>query len=55
MRFELRSALEVLKLLDQAVHVNEFPELEESFTSVAARVEFAIHHIAKLSGRCRSR
>ena len=46
-RIELSFALEVLDLLNQAVHATEFPELEESFTSVDARMEFAIRHIAK--------
>ncbi|MXY71000.1 MAG: hypothetical protein F4Y47_20920 [Acidobacteriia bacterium] len=53
-KHELCSALEVLELLSQAVHVNDFPELEESFESAAARVEFAIAHISRLSGRQRS-
>ena len=53
-RSELNSALEVLELCNQAVHVNEFPDFEESFTSVFARVEFAVLHIVRLSGRRRS-
>ena len=51
---ELNSALEVLELCNQAVHVDEFPDFEESFNSVFARVEFAVHHIVRLSGRRRS-
>ena len=53
-RGELNSALEVLELCNQAVHVNEFPEFEDSFASAIIRVEFAICHIARLSGRRRS-
>ena len=51
---ELDSALEVLELCNQAVHVNEFPEFEESFSSVTARVEFAVLHIVRLSSGHRS-
>jgi len=53
-KIELNSALEVLELCNRAVHVNEFPDFEESFTSVITRVEFAILHIVRLSGRRRS-
>ena len=53
-RMELDSGLAVLELLNQAVHKNQFPELEESFTSVSARVRFAIRHIARLWERRRS-
>ena len=53
-RMELDSALAVLDLLNQAIHVNEFPELEESFTSVSARVRFAIRHLVTLWERRRS-
>ncbi len=51
---ELHSMLGVLELFNQAVHVNEFPDLEESFTFMVTRVEFAIRQIVKLSGRQRS-
>ena len=47
-RMELDSALTILDMLNHAIHVNEFPELEESFPSVSARAKFAILHLAKL-------
>ena len=50
-RIELYSALEVLDLLNRAVHANEFPELEETFMSVDARMAFAIRHISRLYRR----
>ena len=53
-RMELDSALAVLDLLNQAVHMNEFLELEESFSSVSARARFAIRHIARLWEKRRS-
>ena len=46
-RMELDSALRVLDVLSKAVHVNEFSELEESFTSVSARVRFAIPYFLR--------
>ena len=53
-RIELDSGLEVLELLNQSVHVNDFPELEESFELAATLMEFAILQIARLSGHQRS-
>ena len=53
-RLELGSALAVLDLLNEAVHVNEFRELEESFASVSSRVRFAVRQLATLSEEQRS-
>ena len=47
-RSELDSALAALDLLNEAIHVDEFPDLEESFTSVSSRVRSAIRHITRL-------
>lgn len=52
-RAKLDSALAALDLLNRAIHSNECPELEESFTSVSARIKSAIRHIATLLERQR--
>ena len=54
MRIKLDSAIKDLDLLNKAIHVNESPEIEESFTSVSGRVRFAIRRIATLWEQRRS-
>ena len=49
-RNDLNTVLEVLALCNQAVHVNESPDFEESFELAIARVESGIRHIIELSG-----
>ena len=51
MQNEFESALAVLDLLNEAIHANEFPELEESFALVLARVKYVVYHMVKLAGR----
>ena len=53
-RAKIDSALAALDLLNKAIHSNACPELEESFTSVSARLKSAIRHIATLLERRRS-
>ena len=53
-RMELDSALAILDMLNRAIHVNEYPELEESFTAVSARVRFVIRHIVTLGQQRRA-
>ena len=51
MKNEFESALAVLELLNEAIHASEFPELEELFALVLARVRYVVYHMAKLAGR----
>ena len=53
-RAELAAAHVALYLLNKAIHSNECPELEESFSEVFASVRSAIRHIATLLERRRS-
>ena len=50
-RAEFDSALAILDMLNQAIHGNEYPELEESFSSVSARVTFVIRQMVTLGKR----
>ena len=52
-RAKLAAALAALDLLNKAIHSNECPELEESFSAVFASVRSAIRHIATLLERRR--
>ena len=54
-RSDLNTVLEVLALCNQAVHVNESPDFEESFELAIAGVESGIRHIIQLSGHQRSK
>jgi hypothetical protein len=44
-RTEIESALALIDLLDSAVHVDDFPELEEAFSWTTLRLKVAIRHI----------
>ena len=45
---ELDSALALIDLLNTAVHVDDFPEFEESFSWTQLRLKVAIRHILKV-------
>ena len=45
---ELDSALELIELFNTAVHVDEFPEFEETFSWTQLRLKVAVRHILEI-------
>ncbi len=48
MRTELKSALALIELVDNAQHVDEFPEFADQYDWIMLRAEFAVRHIIAL-------
>ena len=48
MRTELKSALALIELVDNAQHVDEFPEFADQYDWIMLRAEFAVRHILAL-------
>ena len=45
---EVNAALALIELVDNAQHVDEFPEFEDQYDWIMPRLEFAIRHMLAL-------